>query len=699
MEHSKRSPRFLFFYFLFCSFIFTQSALLDKQSSYVRQNEDIDVTVNVENVGTPINSQYNEYFPSFIYNDRLLFFQSDRPDYGKEANKHDIWYSSEMTGTNDVRFQIPMNIGLPINTTRFEGMPILRKLTSNDHTPDTKEDKYEMYFVAESFKNGIHQNSDIFRSVYINNQWSKPEPIHEINTVFEERMPFISLDGSVLVFSSNRPGGYGKDDIWVSKYDVERQTWTKPKNLGSQINTNASEISPALYDRNQTLYYSSDREGGMGGYDIYMSEILRRESPKYPLSWSDSRNLGKPYNSSWDDERPILAHNRQYMYFSSNRPGGMGKFDIYRAKVINSIKAQLYVTLNGTVLDKFTNEPLVANIHVRNNDKEWAISTTPTNGLFRLDMDNHQRYTVRISKPGYATYESVLFFRDYNEQEGNVFNKIFYLEQLPPKETSIFNFETKPPILEEEAVKSENIKELPAKIKQKETKVKIISPKAPLNKEIPKKKVIKKTKKLKTKKITPTVSVPPVTSTEVAQEEPSKNTPVNFKEDIISDKTADVATSVVENDKSTSFKETEQKEQKTVQEATENLEPEVIKPSVSEKKKKPKLIASIYFDTKESIKIKESERIALQKIIDSSTAKPYSLFVVSGHTDHTETTRTAKIELSRKRALFIRNELIQLGLSPKRVSADWHSDTQPNVIETNDVTKQKNRRVDIYITQ
>ena len=701
-------------------------------SNTIVQNEDTNFKVSVENLGKPINTKYNEYSPSLILNDQLIFFQSDRPDYGKESNKYDIWYSNNLSNNaTNPHFQVPINIANSINTMNFEGMPILRKINQDSEQP-SNNDRYEMFFVSENFKNGIHQNSDIFRSVYFNNQWSKPEPIHEINTVFEERMPFISLDGSILLFSSNRPGGYGKDDIWVSKFDTERQTWTKPKNLGAQINTEASEVSPSLYDRNQTLYYSSNRLGGLGGYDIYMSEILRRNSVQYPLAWSNSKNLGTPYNSPYDDERPILAHNRNYMYFSSNRTGGFGQFDIYRATIINSIRAQLYIVLKAKVIDKVTQEPLLANIHVRNNTVEWDISTMMPNGDFSLDMDNHERYLLRISKAGYKTYESVLFFRDYNVKEGNSYQKTFSLIPLSSKDDIQAEEQLKLTLKVEEEKGIALKKDIPPNKPTTIPKKKII---------LPKKTSINPKPESISKKSKPIDNVPTndlllpeaqTNSNSLIQDIDSSTADNNSLEEggdtlnpenmpTIEDETLIDAQNpentlpkelsnndpIVETVAKDTLKEknNDTKEPEAKLDIQNNAQPTLKKDDVApnntiDDKKElsthvSKLLA-IYFDINEAVILKAEERVKLYKIQKISTDNPNLSFVVSGHTDTTEASKDKKIALSRKRALFIRNELISLGIPVKKISAEWYSDSNLAIPEVNNESVEQNRRVEVF---
>ncbi len=146
---------------------------------------------------------------------------------------------------------------------------------------------------------------------------------------FSTGHPFLSSDGSTLYFSSNRPGGYGGYDIYVSK--KEKNGWTEPKNLGAAINSPGNEMSP-FADEFGRMYFASDWHFGFGGMDIFVSERLDNG-----IDWSPCQNLGKPVNSSYDDMYFVFDGRNQTGYFSSNRPGGQGNEDIYKAEMLRPL--------------------------------------------------------------------------------------------------------------------------------------------------------------------------------------------------------------------------------------------------------------------------------------------------------------------------------------------------------------------------
>jgi outer membrane protein OmpA-like peptidoglycan-associated protein len=157
---------------------------------------------------------------------------------------------------------------------------------------------------------------DIYVSRRDGEDWTKPIPLNEnINTPdFWETSAFLTNDGQKLYFTSNRPGGVGNLDIYVSEME-ETGDWGKASNLGPVINTPGREDSPALDPDGLTLYFSSDGHPTMGGTDIFKSEFKDGK-------WQKPVNLGYPINSIEDDSFFSLTNDRQRAYFSTLREEG-----------------------------------------------------------------------------------------------------------------------------------------------------------------------------------------------------------------------------------------------------------------------------------------------------------------------------------------------------------------------------------------
>lgn len=163
--------------------------------------------------------------------------------------------------------------------------------------------------------------------------WSPPVNLGPpVNTAgVAEQAAFVSKDGLSLYFQAlNRPGGFGGFDIWVSQRASVDDPWGEPQNLGPNINTPANENTPILSPDGHRLYFSSDRPGGFGGGDLYVS---RRHNKRNDFGWQPPVNLGSGVNTEFGEVKPAYFEDDETgtitLYFSSNRPEGLGGPDIY----------------------------------------------------------------------------------------------------------------------------------------------------------------------------------------------------------------------------------------------------------------------------------------------------------------------------------------------------------------------------------
>jgi len=387
--------------FFFLPAVVAQSAKLPVTADNVAQ---------IQNIGA-VNTPYSEYTPFITADEHFLYFQSNRPGGVGESGDFDLWYAENEVTEGAPRFRAAANVGLPVNSGYFDGHPTLRKLPSGD---------YEMYFASfgEDGRPGP-QLTNLYYTIQRDGKWSVPEPVVEINTDFHDRMPSISQDGHYLFFSSDRPGGFGRDDIWVSEYDFAAKRWGKPRNAGRTINTPSSEVTPAIHSDNITLYFSSDRAGGAGGYDVYVTQMLKDLATNGgdnddESKWKRPSNLGLPYNSKFDDEYPTVVRNGNFMYFASNRENGQGSFDVYRARVPDFAKPEVVVTLKGRVKEKFSEKGIEANIRISDLDGERNFATQLPDGLYSADLINKKQYKFTVTAPGYQPIEYIADLRDVN---------------------------------------------------------------------------------------------------------------------------------------------------------------------------------------------------------------------------------------------------------------------------------------------
>ena len=158
-----------------------------------------------------------------------------------------------------------------------------------------------------------------------------PILVPNVNSSSAEASQSISFDGLTLYFASNRPGGYGNADIWVSTRPTTEDEWGEPQNLGPPVNSSSDDYNPSISADGLTLYFSDyfyyPRPGGFGGCDIWKTTRVTTED-----DWGEPVNLGSPINSSTHDLYQCISLDGLSLYFTSYRPGGYGKGDLWISK-------------------------------------------------------------------------------------------------------------------------------------------------------------------------------------------------------------------------------------------------------------------------------------------------------------------------------------------------------------------------------
>lgn len=227
-------------------------------------------------------------------------------------------------------------------------------------------------------------------------EWSAPLNLGpEVNSEFEELAPHLSSDGLALYFSSTRPGAQGGEDLWVARRSNRHAPWGPATNLGPMINTSANERSPALSRNQRLLFFATDRAGGSGGFDIWVSW---RPDPDDDFGWQTPVSLGTGINTAATDAGPsFLEHDDRWptrtviprLYMASNRPGGPGGLDIYVGSVPGGWAGAptLVTELNSPQADLTP--------AVRRDGLEILIASARPGGLGGFDLWRAWRRSVR----------------------------------------------------------------------------------------------------------------------------------------------------------------------------------------------------------------------------------------------------------------------------------------------------------------
>lgn len=231
----------------------------------------------------------------------------------------------------------------------------------------------------------------LYISENINGNWEEAIELPFNDNEYSTAHPAWSKDEKILYFASDRPGGFGGMDIWVVSYNNGQ--WAVPKNLGKNINSKGSEVFPFV-DENGNLYFSSNGQGGEGDLDIFFAEMNAEQSI------SKASNIGKPFNSPFDDFGIISDGNRQIGYFSSNRKLGEDD-DIYRFSVEKTISDCREMTI--TVFDTKTKKAISnAVVVITSADNHLESKKTDVNGNITFCTTQDTDYSFKIEKEGFV---------------------------------------------------------------------------------------------------------------------------------------------------------------------------------------------------------------------------------------------------------------------------------------------------------
>lgn len=345
-----------------------------------------------KNMGEAINSTFDEYFPAVTADEgTFLFTRNNRTEVQDRQEDFLISYKK------DAAWQKAALIGGGINSTGNEGAPSL------------SADGQVLFFAAcqesaEGSYGGDRKgfgSCDIFYTEKVGNSWSKSYnagPV--INTNKYETQPSFSADGKTLYFISSRPGGLGGTDIYMSSLK-EDGSWGAPRNLGPAINTTYKEESVFIHPDGKTLYFGSSGHVGMGGLDLYVSRLGENGE------WGTPVNLGYPINTYGDENSILVAASGNIAYFASNRDGGLGGLDMYQFDLYEAARPGKITYVKGKVYDAKTKAPLGAHFELIDlaTGKPVIVSDANSgNGEFLVTLPVDKNYALNVSQAGYLFY-------------------------------------------------------------------------------------------------------------------------------------------------------------------------------------------------------------------------------------------------------------------------------------------------------
>lgn len=294
-------------------------------------------------------------------------------------------------------------------------------------------DGRKMYFTGCNWPNGFG-SCDLYVSNKVGLTWEAPINLGtRINSQWWDSQPVISADGHRIYFSSKRNGGKGGSDIWMT-IKLDNGKWSPAINLGDSINTTGDEMAPFLHADGNTLYFSSDGHHGLGGYDLFIS---RRDKLG---RWAKAENIGYPVNTKYNEINIFVSIDATIAYISSDMNGGEGGYDIYLLSPFDAIRPEKVYIVKGIVVDKNTTVPVEAKVEVTNLFDGLASCVTVSDsktGEFLVVLNPEIEYAFNISKPGYLFYSEN--FKPLISETSISINKTFELEPIAAGNKLILN--------------------------------------------------------------------------------------------------------------------------------------------------------------------------------------------------------------------------------------------------------------------
>lgn len=385
-----------------------------------------------------VNSQESDYGPAYYKNQVVFTSARDTGWYKKRLHK---WNNRPFT-----KFYVAdiENRNKELKDVR----PFADELVSPYHesTPAFTKDGKTMYFTRNNFSNKKAKRSKegvillkIFKAELVDGTWKNIQELNINSDEFSTAHPALSPDEKYLYFSSDRPGGFGKSDLYKAEILADGSLG-EPQNLGPEINTEAREVFPFLAT-DELLYFASDGHPGLGGLDVFAAG--KSEEGIYQIM-----NLGSPLNSQLDDFALIIAED-QTGFFSSNRTKGKYKSDnIYRIKLREKIEFGCRKNLRVKVIDRVTEEvlPHTKIMVFDSNKKQIETGKTNNKGEYFLEKAScGDRFYVRAVNKNYEVKEQSIALknetgletlrmpldqRKKNIKEGEDLAKILQIEEI-----------------------------------------------------------------------------------------------------------------------------------------------------------------------------------------------------------------------------------------------------------------------------
>jgi len=348
-------------------------------AGYSAKMKDTTRIVSIEKLGVTINSEWPEYLPVITADGKSLVFT--RRNRGKED-----FYIAHKDSTDYWGFARAIS---ELNTSGNEGAMCL-----------SADGKTMIYTICDDPRG--YGSCDLYVSEKIRGRWSAPRNLgFTINSKHKETQAALSPDGRRLYFVSDRPGGFGEDDIWYSDMDP-RGEWQEPVNAGETINTPYNDVTPMLHFDGKTMYFASAGHPGLGGLDLFMSKKDEDNN------WGAPTNLGYPINTKLD-ESCLAVHIdgiNAYLSKEGNDASGNLTMNIHHLILPEEVRASKSSYVRVQIQDEVTLAPLRALVEIvsLDNNKRSGLYQADRAGESLICLVDGQKYAVNIYHPNYLFY-------------------------------------------------------------------------------------------------------------------------------------------------------------------------------------------------------------------------------------------------------------------------------------------------------
>jgi len=380
--------------------------------------------IKVSKMDTSVFNNGNSSFAPTFYSasNKVIFTSARKGNIVMDPKRQDASYLCDLyyTEKTDSSWSPAVNFRGPVNTDAHEGAALYSEDGSIYYTRWNDVNPKEA-FIYKSKSNGTM----FFQGMKLADNINMPG--------YRTMQPCLSPDGKLLYFSSNRPGGMGGYDIWVSTIDENGVTGA-PKNLGAPFNTSGDEVTPFIHAVSGTLYFSSNGLPGLGGLDIFKCDFNSTDG-----LFGFPQNLNAPFNSSKDDAYFVLDRISGTGFFASDRedcPGG----NCY--KIFEFMNKPIKFSLEGIVFDAQTNEPLkealVSIIDAHGVDEPIYVATDDQ-GNYSVELKPKMEYFLKAQKNKY--FGDAASLNTLEKTTSQVFQQDFFLNKIPAGEIAIDGIE------------------------------------------------------------------------------------------------------------------------------------------------------------------------------------------------------------------------------------------------------------------